>query len=271
MWFLLAAALAALSFQRYLAIALLFVTMGIAYVQQVLTPFSLAFLLLLALLAFLHWKFRTIRTVATVGEVLLVIAAIALFLHLIPGFHNVKALDKVLVGPHSPPFSMYFNVDKALIPFVLLAALPSLFVVKVPTCQPVWRWILLILSIPALLFLAVALGGLRIELHHPQWLWQFILANLFFVSLAEEALFRGYLQQRLSRWLGSIPALIATAAIFGLAHMAGGVLMVIFAGLSGIIYGVAWMWSGRLWVATLFHFALNLTHLLLFTYPVYQR
>lgn len=43
-----------------------------------------------------------------------------------------------------------------------------------------------------------------------------------------------------------------------------------FAGLAGVIYGIAWMWSGRLWVATLFHFGLNLIHLLFFTYPMYH-
>ncbi|HFS3216289.1 TPA: CPBP family intramembrane glutamate endopeptidase, partial [Escherichia coli] len=30
-------------------------------------------------------------------------------------------------------------------------------------------------------------------------------------------------------------------------------------------------WSGRLWVATLFHFGLNLCHLLFFTYPLLKH
>ncbi|MDQ4371173.1 CPBP family intramembrane glutamic endopeptidase, partial [Pseudomonas aeruginosa] len=126
------------------------------------------------------------------------------------------------------------------------------------------------LAVPALLLLAVGVGLLRPELHAPAWLWQFVLANLFFVSLAEEALFRGYLQQRLGQWLGPWPALALASALFGLAHFAGGPLLMLFAGLAGLIYGLAWLWSGRLWVATLFHFGLNLTHLLLFTYPLYR-
>lgn len=97
------------------------------------------------------------------------------------------------------------------------------------------------------------------------------MANLFFVCMAEEALFRGYLQQRLSQWLGARPALIVAATVFGAAHLAGGMLMVIFATLAGVIYGLAWMWSGRLWVPILFHFGLNLIHLLFFTYPLYQH
>ena len=66
------------------------------------------------------------------------------------------------------------------------------------------------------------------------------------------------------------PALALASALFGLAHFAGGPLLMLFAGLAGLIYGLAWLWSGRLWVATLFHFGLNLTHLLLFTYPLYR-
>jgi membrane protease YdiL (CAAX protease family) len=116
----------------------------------------------------------------------------------------------------------------------------------------------------------MALGALRIELHMPYWILAFVLANLFFVSMAEEALFRGYLQQRLSLKFGAYPALVIASLLFGLAHLPAGMMMVAFATLSGVIYGLAWMWSGRLWVPITLHFALNLLHLLFFTYPMYQ-
>lgn len=69
------------------------------------------------------------------------------------------------------------------------------------------------------------------------------MANLFFTCMAEEALFRGYLQQRLSQWLSAWPALIITALIFGTAHLAGGMWMVMFATLAGLIYGLDVEWS----------------------------
>lgn len=202
-------------------------------------------------------------------EGLCVVIAVALVLHVIPGFHNPKVLDAVVVGPQSMPFSMYFNMDKAVVPFFLITCMPTLFVAK-----PLYKagkvgWGILVLAIPALLLLAVALGGLRIEPHAPEWFAQFALANIFFVSLAEEALFRGYLQQRLSRVVHPVVALLIASLIFGLMHYSGGLLLIIFASLSGIIYGLAWMWSGRLWVATFFHFGLNCVHLLFFTYPMY--
>jgi len=131
--------------------------------------------------------------------------------------------------------------------------------------------LVLLSAMPLLLLAATLAGGLRVEPHWPEWLGAFMLANLFFVSLAEEALFRGYIQQRLSQLLGNKQALLIAAALFGLAHFAGGLLLVFFAFLTGIIYGLAWLWSGRLWVSTLVHFAFNLLHLLFFTYPVWQR
>ncbi|MGA4816374.1 lysostaphin resistance A-like protein [Pseudomonas aeruginosa] len=182
-----------------------------------------------------------------------------------------RILDKAAVGPQSLPFTMYFNFDKALVPFLLLARLPSLSPrdeARAPG-RP-WYWLLLVAAVPALLPLAVGVGLLRPELHAPAWLWQFILANLFFVSLAEEALFRGYPAATPGlQWLGPWPALALAWLSSACRTSAGGPPAMLFAGLAGLIYGLAWLWSGRLWVATLFHFGLNLTHLLLFTYPLY--
>jgi len=49
------------------------------------------------------------------------------------------------------------------------------------------------------------------------------MTNLVFTFMAEAALFRGYLQQRLSQWLSAWPAWIITALIFVATHLAGGV------------------------------------------------
>ncbi|AJJ62502.1 CPBP family intramembrane glutamic endopeptidase [Yersinia aldovae] len=269
MWGMLAASLLFLSLNRVLALFLMLLSLAMALYHGVLTLPSAAFLLLTLLIALLLQKYRQRTWLAYGLELLLVFASIALFLHLVPGFNNLKVLDHVKAGPLSAPFSMYYNLDKALVPFILLACLPTLFVVSKHPSVGRMAWAALIACIPALLLLAVALGGLKIELHTPPWIGSFVIANVFFVCLAEEALFRGYLQQRLSQWLGSYPALLITALLFGAAHFAGGPLLMVFAALAGVIYGLAWLWSGRLWVAVAFHFALNLMHLLFFTYPLY--
>lgn len=270
MWYLLATSLAALSLNKSLAYLMLGLTAFFGWKESILdAPALLVIASIVIGWSVVEWLRNNNNKYTYLLEGLCVVVAVALFLHAIPGFHNPKVLDAVVIGPQSIPFTMYFNMDKAVVPFILMTCMPTLFVAKPLYNAGKAGWGILVFAIPVLLLLAVALGGLRIEPHAPEWFAQFALANIFFVSLAEEALFRGYLQQRLSRILHPVVALLIASVIFGLMHYRGGLLLIIFASLSGIIYGLAWMWSGRLWVATLFHFGLNCVHLLFFTYPMY--
>ncbi|TQI79528.1 hypothetical protein FHU10_0374 [Serratia fonticola] len=272
MWGVLSASLFFLPFNRLIALVVLAAAAAMGVYHHILTPVSLGCLAVIAIAVWLHQQYRQQRMVSFVLELFLVACSIALFYHLIPGFNNQLMVDQDKLGPQSSLYSLYYNFDKSLIPFLLLACLPTLFNAGKPDRKVgVSAWMILVLCIPAVLFLAVALGGLKVELHMPQWILAFVMANLFFVCMAEEALFRGYLQQRFRQWLGPYPALIITALLFGAAHLTGGMLMVAFATLAGVIYGLAWMWSGRLWVPIVFHFSLNLTHMLFFTYPLYQH
>lgn len=270
MWIILAISLGLLSSQRLISFILLLIAIVIGIIEEIFMPLSLGYLAIILCIIFLPRFFGRKKILSLTIEFFLVITTILLLFHQLPGFNNPKILDKVIVGTHSSPYSMYFNFDKSLVPFILLFALPTLFYIN-PDSKRSWRyWCALVFSIPILLFMATMIGVIKIELHFPYWIWQFGLANLFFVSLAEEALFRGYIQQRLSGWFGHILALFIASGLFGLIHFSGGYFLVFFATLAGLIYGLAWMWSGRLWISTFFHFTLNLTHLLFFTYPMYQ-
>lgn len=272
MWGVLSASLFFLPFNRLIAWCILAASTGMGIYHHILTPFSLACMAVLAGLAALRHYYRTRRGLASVLEALLVAGCVALFFHLLPGFNNPLAIENVKAGPLSAPFNMHYNFDKALIPFLLFACLPTLFNAgKAEKNVGVGAWLWLFASVPLLLLLAVAIGGLKIEPHFPDWILTFSMANLFFVAMAEEALFRGYLQQRLGAWLGAYPALIVASLLFGAAHFPAGMLMVAFATLTGVIYGLAWMWSGRLWLPIALHFGFNLIHLLFFTYPLYQH
>ena len=266
-WLLLALALLLLGFNRTLALITLSITAISAFLTNVITWQALPIIVGIILLATAYYRYQQQKIIRWLLTLALLLIVIGLAFHFIPGFNNLRYLSHTPLGLHSAPFSFYFNADKALLPFILLILVPTLFNRSPLKPASMLQWGILILTIPALLLLATALGGLAIELHLPSWLPAFVLANLFFVSLAEEALFRGAIQQLLSRYLPPYIALLIAAVIFGLVHFSGGLLLVVFASLAGIIYGLAWMWSGKLWVATLFHFALNLTHLLFFTYP----
>ncbi len=188
-----------------------------------------------------------------------------LFLHLMPGFNNLKVLDKVVSGPQSMPFSMYLNLDKPLAFFALLFAYPKLL--GEAKQVDVKRVLLIVVPLLALLPVAGFLGALNVELSLPGWWWLFALNNLMITCVAEEALFRGVIQQSLTRRFNWKIGLAAASVLFGFAHIAGGGLLVLFATLAGLGYGLIFHITGRLWCAVLVHFLFNFVHLLVFTYP----
>lgn len=207
-----------------------------------------------------------------VGHVLFVVTALALALHLLPGFHNPRVIGPIRFTSDAVPFTMYLNLDKPLAGYWLLLAWPALCLRR-----DGWRgparglWIGLVTA-AVCLALGVALGQLACAPKWPRPAWLWALNNLLLVCLTEEAFFRGYLQEALSRRLtahrhGHTLAVVIAATAFGAVHAAGGLGYVLAAGVAGVGYGLAYRWGG-LQAAVVAHFGLNLTHFTLFTYPM---
>lgn len=199
----------------------------------------------------------------------MIIWCVMLFVHLIPGFNNLQVLNKVTAGPLSAPFSMYLNLDKPLALFALFLAYP--FLLGSEAKGRVKPALLVMIPLLSLLPIAAMLGALKPELSLPSWWWLFALNNLILTCVAEEALFRGFVQQSLSRRFDWRLGLVIASILFGLAHFAGGPLLMVFATLAGPGYGLVFHFTGRLWCAVLAHFLFNFCHLVFFTYPILAR
>jgi hypothetical protein len=84
------------------------------------------------------------------------------------------------------------------------------------------------------------------------------LFTFFFIAVPEELFFRGWLQNLLERRLGASPALLVTAAVFGLSHWNKRALhfnwrYVLMATLAGIFYGRAWHQQRRVGASSITH------------------
>lgn len=240
------------------------VTLLAALLEGRLSLLALGYVLIGAGIAFAVPKM--VGRIRYIGYLLIIIWCVALSMHLIPGFENLKVLDSVIAKPQSTPFSMYLNLDKPLVFFALLMMWPALLG---KARRPDYRLLTLTLvALFSLLPVAVFLGALKPQVSLPEWWWLFVINNLLFTCVAEEAFFRGFLQQGLSKRFGIHIGLIVASVLFGLAHFNGGALLIIFATLAGIGYGVVFHLTGRLWVAVLTHFMFNFAHLTFFTYPL---
>jgi membrane protease YdiL (CAAX protease family) len=90
-----------------------------------------------------------------------------------------------------------------------------------------------------------------------------LMAGLFLIAAtSEELLFRGYGFQRMVEGIGAVPALLVLAVFFGVAHADNpnhswpGVANTM---LVGLVFGVAFLRTGRLWLPIGWHWAWNLT------------
>lgn len=202
--------------------------------------------------------------------------AVALMIHLVPGFNNLLVFERVQFSPDSIPFTMYLNFDKIVVGvFICILYLKS-------QRQILDRRSLLLSArcagvlISILMGLAFLLHYVRFDFKFPEMGWIWILNNLFFVCFAEEAFFRGFVQGGLTELLpktkmGAVLSIAIAALLFGLAHFPGGVIYVVLSTVAGLFYGYAFWKTDRIQSSILVHFSVNLVHFLFFSYPALGR
>jgi membrane protease YdiL (CAAX protease family) len=118
----------------------------------------------------------------------------------------------------------------------------------------------IVLYTPLALALGLGLGFLHLHSEWPgfgriggAWIFTF-----FFIAIPEELFFRGWLQNLLERRLGRMPALLMTAALFGLSHFNKRAVLfnwryVLLAAIAGVFYGRAWRQERRVGASAITH------------------
>jgi len=202
--------------------------------------------------------------------------ALALAMHKLPGFNNPILIADARFSADAAAFKQYANFDKGAVGLVLLAFLCKRSTSLTELGEVLRRALPVAgLTIALVMATAIPLGYLQPDFKLPAYTPVFLLANLFLTCIAEEAFFRGFLQDRLSRLLkklkwGGLFAALFCAVLFGLAHMGGGMSLVLLATIGGIGYGYAYHITKKIEAAIAVHFLLNAAHFIFFTYPCLQ-
>lgn len=223
----------------------------------------------------LAWGARDAGSAWVRGLLLVLTGLVALLLamHRIPGFHNPVVIEGIRFSADTIPFTLRANVDTAVAGIVLMGMLCR-------RIQTRAEWVAMLRRIgPVVLSTLVIVLGLGLLMGHvrPDLKWTaysawFLAYNLLVTCVTEEAFFRGVVLERLARamagWRGGV--VIATAvssALFGLAHLGGGMQLALLATVAGLLYAAAYLRSERVEGAILTHFALNAVHFIGFSYP----
>ena len=204
------------------------------------------------------------------GAVLL-ITIVALGIHKLPGFTNPIVIAGT-ISQNAPPFTQYANYDKGAAGLFLLAMVCSRSTASEWSTTLKYALPIAAATVLAVLGSAVSMDYVRIDLKFTETAAVFATVNLFFTVVAEEALFRGFIQERFLVMAGSgkpaaVAAILVSAALFGAAHLGGGTTFAALATIAGIGYATAYQVTGRIEAPILVHGALNTIHFTCFTYP----
>ncbi len=251
----------------------------VAFTYGVINPMGLLSIGIFWGLCELHWCHPSTKEwLNSIRLLFIVIIALGFANHFIPGFHNLRVFTDLRVSELSSPFTMYLNFDKTIAAVILAVASGVLLKQTSPFGRKSLAETLKIsvLCVALLIPVAVLSGYIILDPKLPETFWFWAFNNLIFVCFAEEIIFRGVIQNHLMQvarryQISPFIPILVTSMLFGtvlLGHLHGGPAYIAFATISGLFYGYAYHTTNRLEAAILVHFIVNLSHFLLFSYPM---
>jgi len=238
-------------------------TLAVAYFFEAINFTGLIWVLILAVTCIVHQKERYPRLTYTI----LFILPFLLATHSLPGFNNILLVKDVEISKDSIPYSSYLNFDK------ISAGLFLFWYLFTNDQRQIFKKSILKLAFPVtavtiVVTLALAnISLIHIDIKLSEYLPLFIISNVLFTCMTEEAYFRGVIQNKL-QLRNACLAIVTSAVLFGLAHFGTGridyVLISIIAGLG---YATVYHRTRSIGASILAHSILNIIHFIFFTYP----
>ena len=261
-------------FKRYwLWGSLVMLSVFFGYISTKLNVWAIAFIIALFCC---HLFLKTQRRGYLRVFILALTSALSLILitHKFEAFSNLLIFKNVKLSAHSIPYSLYYNFDKPFIGiFPLALTIPLLRKKQIPRYFFTKTFIISLLGIALILVAALKLNFIKFDPKLPLVAPLFILANLFFVTIPEEAFFRGVLQREIANYIGAKKgvwiSILIVSIFFALLHiffiLSVKYVMLVF--LASIVYGTLYAITGAIESSIFCHFCVNILHFFFFTYP----
>lgn len=197
-----------------------------------------------------------------------------MMVHMVKGFDNLLVLKAVQFGDSAIPINMYLNFDKASLAILLLG-------LHIPLIQEKEKWKhVILIAIPWIAFSAIvlflfskAIDLVHIDIKIPKESLYFIVINLFFMVIPQEAFFRGFLQNEIIKCLSNkaapILAILCVSLLFGFIHFffVPNIYYILGVMIASLLYGTIYYFSESIESCIITHFSVNLIHFFFFTYP----
>lgn len=270
-------AILSLWIKRHYAVwgSLLLLAIIVAMINARLAVPALAYMAIFAGLCyvFFHIRYKILKFLLAP---VICVMSLLLGLHKVPGFYNWNIANDLILSENAMPFSLWLNFDKPLVGLFIvgLGTLP-LLKTKREVAEALGRTLpIALIGIACIAGLAYLLGYIAFEPKWSNFIIIFFLNNLIVAVFSEEVLFRGFIQHYLAIVFkkislgkaGNILAILIASILFAWVHT-GGLTYIVLAFFAGLLYGAVYAKTKSIEASMFTHVLLNMTHILLFTYP----
>ena len=253
----------------YIFILTLITSTLFGYIEVIAIPFILTYCVLLYYL-YNSKKYNKLIFFAVI------IFSILFSAHKIIGFNSLLLMENIKLSSQSIEFQIFLHLDKIFVGLAILV-FANINYTKISKYKYLLKIVFInyIVLVCIMIDLSFILDMLNFDIKFPSFdiliLWS--IKMIFFTVLVEELFFRYLLFNKTKEYFDKYKykeyiALSSTSLLFGLAHFTGGIDFVLLATIAGFFYGIVYMKTNSIEASILLHFLINLTHLILFSYPI---